>query len=123
MSGGEQQMLAIGRALMTRPDLLLLDEPSMGLAPSVIDTIYEATDTLPQGGQSITPLEQHPTRSLSWAAHAPPPRAPAVPAEGGGAGLRFESARRRGARARGSAAAGAQGDRRGARPLNGARRL
>ena len=58
MSGGEQQMLAIGRALMTQPKVLVLDEPSMGLAPSIVDVVFDAIDTLHAQGQSILLVEQ-----------------------------------------------------------------
>ena len=51
MSGGEQQMLAIGRALMTAPQMLVLDEPSMGLAPSVVDIVFDAIAALHAQGQ------------------------------------------------------------------------
>lgn len=70
MSGGEQQMLAMGRALMTSPDVLLLDEPSMGLAPSVIDKIYESIVKLHAAGQSILLVEQDATRALDVADRA-----------------------------------------------------
>lgn len=70
MSGGEQQMLAMGRALMTSPQVLLLDEPSMGLAPSVIDVIYGAIAALHREGQSILLIEQDATRALAVADHA-----------------------------------------------------
>ncbi|WP_338749506.1 ABC transporter ATP-binding protein [Janibacter alittae] len=70
MSGGEQQMLAMGRALMTDPKVLLLDEPSMGLAPSIIDIIYTAIAALHQEGQSILLIEQDATRALQVADHA-----------------------------------------------------
>ncbi len=53
LSGGEQQMLAIGRDLMTQPRILLLDEPSMGLAPAIVDLVFEAIVTLHRAGQSI----------------------------------------------------------------------
>jgi branched-chain amino acid transport system ATP-binding protein len=59
MSGGEQQMLAIGRALMTQPSVLLLDEPSMGLAPAVVDLVFQAIVTLHRQGQSILLVEQN----------------------------------------------------------------
>ena len=50
MSGGEQQMLAMGRALMARPKVLLLDEPSMGLSPIMVDKIFEVIEVHPQAG-------------------------------------------------------------------------
>ena len=65
MSGGEQQMLAIGRALMTEPRMLVLDEPSMGLAPSIVDQVFEAIVTLHGEGQSILLVEQNAEIALS----------------------------------------------------------
>jgi branched-chain amino acid transport system ATP-binding protein len=59
LSGGEQQMLAIGRALMSRPRLLLLDEPSLGLAPLVVHTIFEAVDEIRSKGTTILLVEQN----------------------------------------------------------------
>jgi len=59
MSGGEQQMLAIGRALMANPDLLLLDEPSMGLAPILVERIYETIAEISRQGTTILLVEQN----------------------------------------------------------------
>jgi branched-chain amino acid transport system ATP-binding protein len=59
MSGGEQQMLAIGRALMASPDLLLLDEPSMGLAPILVERIYETIAEISRQGTTILLVEQN----------------------------------------------------------------
>jgi branched-chain amino acid transport system ATP-binding protein len=59
MSGGEQQMLAIGRALMADPKLLLLDEPSMGLAPILVERIYETVEEINKQGTTILLVEQN----------------------------------------------------------------
>ena len=67
LSGGEQQMLAIGRALMSSPDLLLLDEPSLGLAPQVVDRIFELIGTLRDRGLTILLVEQNVAQSLEIA--------------------------------------------------------
>jgi branched-chain amino acid transport system ATP-binding protein len=66
-SGGQQQMLAIGRALMSEPRLLLLDEPSMGLAPIVVDQIFEAIQTLCANGTTILLVEQNASSALAIA--------------------------------------------------------
>jgi branched-chain amino acid transport system ATP-binding protein len=65
MSGGEQQMLAIGRAMMARPQLLLLDEPSMGIAPVLVDRIYETIEEINKRGTTILLVEQNANYALS----------------------------------------------------------
>ena len=65
MSGGEQQMLAIGRALMSRPKLLMLDEPSMGLAPMLIQQIFDIITEISQQGTTILVVEQNAKQALS----------------------------------------------------------
>lgn len=67
LSGGEQQMLAIGRALMSRPKLLMLDEPSMGLAPILVDEIFEIIAGLHERGATILIVEQNARMALSVA--------------------------------------------------------
>ena len=64
MSGGEQQMLAIGRAMMARPKLLLLDEPSMGLAPVLVERIYETVEEINKQGTTILLVEQNANYAL-----------------------------------------------------------
>ncbi|GIF11985.1 ABC transporter ATP-binding protein [Actinoplanes teichomyceticus] len=67
MSGGEQQMLAVGRALMSRPKLLLLDEPSMGLAPMLIQQIFDIIVEINQQGTTVLLVEQNAQQALSRA--------------------------------------------------------
>ena len=64
LSGGEQQMLAMSRALMTRPKLLMLDEPSMGLAPILVDQIFEIIKELNEAGTTILLVEQNASKAL-----------------------------------------------------------
>jgi branched-chain amino acid transport system ATP-binding protein len=67
LSGGEQQMLAIGRALMARPRLLLMDEPSMGLAPALVDQVFDIIQTINRQGTTILVVEQNAAVALSIA--------------------------------------------------------
>ncbi len=70
LSGGEQQMLAMGRALMSRPKLLLLDEPSMGLSPLMVDKIFEVIRNVSDQGVTVLLVEQNASRALSIASRA-----------------------------------------------------
>ena len=67
MSGGEQQMLAMGRALMSRPRVLLLDEPSMGLSPIMVDKIFEVVRDIHSQGTTVLLVEQNASRALAIA--------------------------------------------------------
>ncbi|MEW5722353.1 MAG: ABC transporter ATP-binding protein [Thermodesulfobacteriota bacterium] len=67
LSGGQQQMLAIGRALMSRPRLLMFDEPSLGLAPLMVQAMFEVIDTLHRHGVTVLLVEQNVGRSLKLA--------------------------------------------------------
>jgi len=92
MSGGEQQMLAIGRALMADPKLLLLDEPSLGLAPMIIDRIFEILGTLRKDGLTILLVEQHADEALRLADYGYVLSVGHVRAEGPGETLRDDPA-------------------------------
>jgi branched-chain amino acid transport system ATP-binding protein len=70
LSGGEQQMLALGRAMMARPRLLLLDEPSLGLAPLVVREIFESLKRMNEHGTTIVVVEQNAALALGAARHA-----------------------------------------------------
>ena len=70
LSGGEQQMLVIARALMSRPTVLLLDEPSLGLAPAIVERIFEMIETLKKSGLTILLVEQNVNQALSVADRA-----------------------------------------------------
>ncbi len=70
LSGGEQQMLAVGRALMSRPDLLMLDEPSLGLAPLLVREIFEIIKKINQDGKTVLLVEQNAFAALSIASYA-----------------------------------------------------
>jgi branched-chain amino acid transport system ATP-binding protein len=67
MSGGEQQMLAMGRALMAKPKVLLLDEPSMGLSPIMVDKIFEVVADIHSRGTTVLLVEQNASRALQLA--------------------------------------------------------
>ncbi len=70
LSGGEQQMLAMGRAMMSRPSLLMLDEPSMGLAPILVDEIFDIVKELHEAGTTVLLVEQNAAKALSIADRA-----------------------------------------------------
>ncbi len=70
LSGGEQQMLAIGRALMSRPELMMLDEPSLGLAPLVVKDIFKIIRTIHDSGVTVLLIEQNAKAALEVADHA-----------------------------------------------------
>ncbi len=87
LSGGEQQMLAIARALMSRPRLLLLDEPSMGLAPLVVETIFEIITNVAREGVTILLVEQNARLALETCQRAYVMESGVVSLEGNAAGL------------------------------------
>jgi branched-chain amino acid transport system ATP-binding protein len=70
LSGGEQQMLAIGRALMARPQVLILDEPSLGLAPVIVDEVFDVISSINAGGVSVLLVEQDVERALDASGRA-----------------------------------------------------
>ena len=70
LSGGEQQMLAIGRALMARPRLILFDEPSLGLAPTVVETVFGIIDGIRRDGTTVLMVEQNAYMALQLASRA-----------------------------------------------------
>ncbi len=70
MSGGERQMLAVARSLMSKPKILILDEPSAGLAPKIILSIFEFVERIKKSGYSILMVEQNATKALQLANHA-----------------------------------------------------
>ncbi len=70
LSGGEQQMLAIGRSLMANPDLIMMDEPSLGLAPIVVEEVFQAIQTLNSRGVTILLVEQNAAKALEISKYA-----------------------------------------------------
>jgi len=90
LSGGEAQQLAIGRALMSRPRLLMMDEPSLGLAPILVDTVFELIEALRDQGRTLLVVEQNATRMLEVADRAYVLRSGQMVAEGTGAELRSD---------------------------------
>lgn len=87
MSGGEAQQLAIARALMSKPKLVMMDEPSLGLAPILVDLVFELIDTLRSQGRTILVVEQNATRMLNAADRAYVLRSGEVVASGTGSEL------------------------------------
>jgi branched-chain amino acid transport system ATP-binding protein len=88
LSGGESQQLAIARALMSKPRLLMMDEPSLGLAPVLVDVVFELIEALRSQGRTLLVVEQNATRMLEVADRAYVLRSGEVVAEGTGAELR-----------------------------------
>jgi branched-chain amino acid transport system ATP-binding protein len=90
LSGGEAQQLAIARALMSEPRLLMMDEPSLGLAPVMVDVVFELISSLRDRGRTLLVVEQNATRMLDLADRAYVMRSGVVVAEGTGADLRAD---------------------------------
>jgi len=90
LSGGEAQQLAIGRALMSRPQLLMMDEPSLGLAPILVDAVFELIEALRAQGRTLLIVEQNASRMLEVADRAYVLRSGQMVAEGTGAELRSD---------------------------------
>lgn len=88
LSGGEQQMLSIARALMSKPNMLLLDEPSMGLAPAVVDRIFDIIEEVKRDGVTILLVEQNANRALQIADQGYCLEAGRIVMEGSASGLR-----------------------------------
>jgi len=88
LSGGEAQQLAIARALMSKPRLLMMDEPSLGLAPLLVDMVFDLIDSLREAGRTLLIVEQNATRMLDTADRAYVLRSGEIVAEGTGADLR-----------------------------------
>jgi len=95
LSGGEQQMLAMGRAMMARPQLLLLDEPSMGLSPILVETIFETIKTIREQGATILLVEQNAAMALEIADRAYVIESGVITLEGTGAALAKDDSVRR----------------------------
>jgi branched-chain amino acid transport system ATP-binding protein len=87
LSGGQQQMLAIGRALMARPRLLMLDEPSLGLAPKLVRSVFETVDRIRQHGITVLIVEQNAAQTLQLADRAYVLESGTVTLEGAGSDL------------------------------------
>lgn len=88
LSGGEAQQLAIARALMSEPELLMMDEPSLGLAPVLVDVVFDLIQSLREQGRTLLVVEQNASRMLEAADRAYVLRSGEVVAEGTGAELR-----------------------------------
>ena len=95
LSGGEQQMLAMGRALMARPTLLLLDEPSMGLSPILVDTIFETVRSIREQGATVLLVEQNALMALEIADRAYVIESGVIALQGTGAELSSDDSVRR----------------------------